>query len=113
MPLVISGGISLAHGYFLFQLFRFTQLSSICTGISWVSEASSIAADLRLQADIKGTRDRLLQLDRLRLDRGEIGPRRPREMAEETMVVRFQEPQLEILQGHLEELTRVLRCEAQ
>lgn len=54
----------------------------------------------------------MLQLDRLRLDQGEIGPRRPQEMAEETMVrnLRFQEPQLEVLQGHLDELTRVLRC---
>lgn len=36
-------------------------------------------------------------------------------MAEETMVrnLRFQEPQLEVLQGHLDELTRVLRCQAQ
>ena len=86
---------------------------SLCSGISWVSEASRIAEDLQLQADIKGTRDRLLQLDRLRLDRGEIGSRRPREMAEETMArnLRFEEPQLEILQGHLDELTRVLRCE--
>ena len=80
-----------------------------------MSEASRIAADLQLQPDIKGTRDRLQQLDRLRIDRGEIGPRRPREMAEETMArnLRFQEPQLEILQGHFEELTRVLRRYAQ
>lgn len=90
----------------------FTRKGQFEEGISWVSEASRIAADLQLQADIKGTRDRMLQLDRLRLDRGEIGPRRPREMAEETMVrnLRFQEPQLEVLQGHLDELTRVLRC---
>ena len=88
-------------------------MSSLCSGISWVSEASRIAEDLQLQADIKGTRDRLMQLERLRLDRGEIGPRRPREMAEETLArnLHFQEPQLEILQGHLDELTRMLRCE--
>ena len=79
-----------------------------------MTEASRIAADLQLQADIKGTHDRLQQLDRLRLDRGEIGPGRPREMAEETMVtnLRFQEPRLEILEGHLEGLTRVLRRQA-
>ena len=78
-----------------------------------MSEASSIAVDLQLQADIQGTRDRLQQLDRLRIERGEIGPGRPREMAEERMVLRFQEPKLEVLQGHLEELTRVLRCQTQ
>jgi len=80
-----------------------------------VTEASRIASGLQLQAEIKGTHDRLQQLHRLRRERGEIGPRRPREMAEETMVtnLHFQEPGLEILEGHLEELTRVLRCQAQ
>lgn len=80
-----------------------------------MSEASRIAEALQLQADINGTRDRLEQLDLLRRERGEIGPRRPREMAEETMVrnLHFQEPRLEILERHLEELTLVLRCQAQ
>lgn len=80
-----------------------------------MTEASRIAAGLQLQPEIKGTHDRLQQLHRLRLERGEIGPGRPREMAEETMVtnLHFQEPGLEILEGHLEELTRVLRCQAQ
>ena len=78
-----------------------------------MSEASRIAEDLQLQADVNGTRDRLQQLNLLRLERGEIGLRRPCEMAEEAMVrnLHFQEPRLEILERHLEELTRVLRCQ--
>lgn len=76
-----------------------------------MSEASRIAEDLQLQADINGTRDRLQQLNLLRLERGEIG-RRPREMDEERMPRNqlFQEPRHEILQRYLDELTRALRC---
>ena len=80
-----------------------------------MSEALRIAEALQLQADVSGTRDRLQQLNLLRLERGEIGPRRPREMAEEAMVrsLHFQVPGLEILERHLGELTHVLRCQAQ
>ena len=78
-----------------------------------MSEASRIAEDLQLEADIKGTRDRLRQLNQLRLDRGETG-RQPREMDEEGMVRNqlFQESRPEILEGFLEELTRALRCQS-
>ena len=79
-----------------------------------MTEASRIAAGLQLQPEIKGTHDRLQQIHHLRLERGEIGAGGPREMADETMAtnLHFQEPVLEILEGHLEELTRVLRCHA-
>lgn len=78
-----------------------------------LSEASRIAEDLQLQADINGTRDRLQQLNLLRLERGEIG-RIPCEMDEERMVRNqlFQEPRHEILERYLEELTRVSRCQS-
>ena len=78
-----------------------------------MSEASRIAEDLQLQADINGTRDRLRQLNQLHLDRGETR-RRPREMDEEGMVRNqlFQEPRREILERFLEELTRASRCQS-
>lgn len=78
-----------------------------------MSEASRIAEDLQLQADINGTRDRLRQLNQLRLDRGETG-RRPREMDEEGMVRNqlFQEPRRESLERLLVELTRASRCQS-
>ncbi|KAJ7393676.1 hypothetical protein OS493_003333 [Desmophyllum pertusum] len=80
------------------------------TAISLVSEASRIAEDLQLQADIKGTRERLQQLNLLRLERGETA-RRPHDMAEDRMVRSqpFQEPRPEILERYLGELTRLSR----
>ena len=77
------------------------------TAISSVSEALRIAEDLQLQTDIKGARDRLQQLDRLRMERGE-GGRGPHDL-DERRVARYQgfeEPGLEVLERFLEQLTR-------
>ncbi|XP_027058307.1 uncharacterized protein LOC113685052 isoform X2 [Pocillopora damicornis] len=80
--------------------------------ISSVSEALRIAEDLQLQTDIKGARDRLQQLDRLRMERGE-GGRGPHDQ-DERRVARYQgfeEPGFEVLERFLEQLTqRVQRC---
>ena len=78
-----------------------------------MSEASRIVEDLQLQADINGTRDRLQQLNLLRLERGETG-RRPREMDEERLARNqlFQEPGQEILERYLGELRRVSRWQS-
>lgn len=75
--------------------------------ISSVSEALKIAEDLQLQTDIKGARDRLLQLDRLRMERGE-GGQWPHDL-DERRVARYQgfeEPGFEVLERFLEQLTR-------
>ena len=78
------------------------------TGISLVSEALRIAEDLQLQEDIRGTHDRLQQLHRLRL-RGVESGRMPREIpvGRTARNQRFREPQVEILEGYLHELSRV------
>ena len=82
------------------------------TAISSVSEALRIAEDLQLQTDIKGARDRLQQLDRLRMERGEGG--RGSHDLDERRVARYQGfevPGYEVLERFLEQLTRrVQRC---
>jgi len=83
---------------------------SFCTGISVVSEALRIAQDLQLNEDVIGVQDRLRQLYLLR-QRGEENGRMPLEIPEGRMGRNepFQEPRDEILQGYLEQLTRVSR----
>jgi len=79
-------------------------------GISVVSEALRIAQDLQLNEDVIGVQDRLRQLYLLR-QRGEENGRMPLEIPEGRMGRNepFQEPRDEILQGYLEQLTRVSR----
>ena len=83
---------------------------SFYTGISVVSEALRIAEDLQLNEDVIGVRVRLQQLYLLR-QQGEENGRIPLEIPEGRMVRSqpFQEPRYEILQGYLEQLTRVSR----
>ena len=75
-----------------------------------VSEALRIAQDLQLNEDVIGVQDRLRQLYLLR-QRGEENGRMPLEIPEGRMGRNepFQEPRDEILQGYLEQLTRVSR----
>ena len=70
--------------------------------------ASRIAEDLQLQEDIRGSRDRLQQLNLLRQAGGGSGLL-TFEMPEGRMAINepFQEPGYEILEGYLAELTHV------
>nr|XP_058972089.1 uncharacterized protein LOC131798458 isoform X2 [Pocillopora verrucosa] len=74
-----------------------------------VSEALKIAEDLHLRIDVNGARDRLQQLDRLRMVREETGRRR-RDLADRRMEEYhgYQEPGCEVLPGLLMELDRAM-----
>lgn len=74
-----------------------------------VSEALKIAEDLHLRIDVNGARDRLQQLDRLRMVREETGRRR-RDLADRRMEEYhgYQEPGCEVLPGLLRELDRAV-----
>ena len=74
-----------------------------------MSEALKIAEDLHLRIDVNGARDRLQQLDRLRMVREETGRRR-RDLADRRMEEYhdYQEPGCEVLPGLLRELDRAM-----
>jgi len=80
-------------------------------GISAVSEALAAAEELQLREDLIGIRHRLQQLHVLRQmagDRGRISLEIPQGRMMRNN--RFQEPPFEVLQRHLNNLARVMRC---